>query len=311
MKKESADEVIACMSGERTVFHSFRSQYALQLLAMVSRKNSKVADLKKTAFARLLQQDEVRSLLATQGDGKLNPELFANHWRADCLPFVLNLARWGDNDKWNYQVTRSGCNLVLQLNFTEQHKQVYQNTIRPMGDAVFNYYGHPVARRKKDHHFRDTLAWARIDLDHGSGEALIEEIQSDWVKRVSRTMNIIKQGGNPRLLKHCNCSTEDFYRYARDVMLPFNQLWSEAMLSAALKLVYHDLGLRAIYYHTHESGQRLKQVCGSPPCSLYSDLPRKFCFQRTTRTPTFIERDRGFQRKRRRIKDVDFYQLAI
>lgn len=42
----------------------------------------------------------------------------------------------------------------------------------------FNYCGHPVSRQ------RNTLAWARLDLDLNSATALIEEIQSDWIRDV-------------------------------------------------------------------------------------------------------------------------------
>lgn len=44
------------------------------------------------------------------------------------------------------------------------------------------YHGHPV--RKDD---VETLAWARIDLDFASNQALIEEIQSDWVKNAANS----------------------------------------------------------------------------------------------------------------------------
>lgn len=159
---------------------------------------------------------------------------------------------------------------------------------------------------------RDTLAWARIDFDLDSGEALIEEIQSDWVRRVRYCLQSIKRGVTPWYLEWCKCTAEDFVTYAEKVLAPFNALWSEAMLAAAIRFIYAELGIDSIYYHTHETGQKIKQVeCGAPPRSLYSDLPRKFCFQITDEDPTFIKNDRFFIRKKRSLKQVAWYKLAL
>jgi hypothetical protein len=98
----------------------------------------------------------------------------------------------------------------------------------------------------------------------------------------------------------------------RKVLAPFINLWSEAMLTAAIRFIYTELGINSIYYHTHESGQKIKRVCcGAPPRSLYSDLPRNFCFQVTDEDPEFIKNDRYFIRKTRSLKQVAWYKLAL
>lgn len=312
MKKETIDEVIACLPQERTLFHYFKGQYALQLLHFASHQLQSVAAIKQSPYHRLLNQSEVKTLLATQGSGKLSPELFAHHWKPASQPFLLTVDRWGDNNRWDYQVTRPGCNLVLQLNFSEQHNRAYQKLVKPEDEFIFNYAGHPVMEKGKRKMFRNTLAWARIDFDLERNEALIEEIQSDWVRRVRACLSGIRKGITPWYLDYCNCKPERFELYIENVFAPFITLWAEAMLSAVIQFIRIELGIGNIYYHTHEAGKKLKKVHGgAPPRLLYSDLPRKFCFQLTDEDPTFIKQDRTFIRKRRKVKQVEWYKLAI
>ena len=49
--------------------------------------------------------------------------------------------------------------------------------------------------------------------------------------------------------------------------------------------------MRKIYYHTHASGARLKDIGHGrlPPKSVYTDLPRQFCFQEIEEGPGFVE----------------------
>ena len=58
------------------------------------------------------------------------------------------------------------------------------------------------------------------------------------------------------------------------------------MLCAALRFIVHGLGLRTIYYHSPVSGTRLKRMKDAP-VSIYTALPRRFCFERTTAVPSF------------------------
>lgn len=312
MKKEILDEVIACLPQQRTLFHYFKGQYAFFLLSYAIKEKSSVSDIKQSAFKNLLNQPDVKSLLAYQGNGTLVPELFEHAWKDSSQPFVLTIDKWGMHDNWQVQTTRKGCNLVLQLNFSEQHNRAYQRLVKPKSDYIFNYYAHPVMDRDKRDLYRDTLAWARIDFDLESGEALIEEIQSDWVRRVRYCLQGLKRGTKPWYMDWCQCRTEDFVTYAEQVLAPFDSLWSEAMLSATIHFIYKELGISRIYYHTYETGQKLKQIFGNaPPRSLYSDLPRKFCFQMTDEDPGFIQNDRFFIRKKRNLKQVAWYKLTL
>lgn len=99
--------------------------------------------------------------------------------------------------------------------------------------------------------------------------------------------------------------------YAEQVLAPFNSIWSEAMLTATIHFIYKELGISNIYYHTYETGNKIKKIYGSAPRSLYSDLPKRFCFQQTNESPEFIKNNRLFIRKKRSVKQLSWYQLAI
>ncbi len=311
MKRQILDEVIACLPEDRTLFHYFKGQYAYQLLAYASKRQASIREIKQSVYNRLLNQADIKLLLAELGHGKLHPEIFEHVWREHSQPFVLTVDRWGDSNRWLDQTTRKGCNLVLQLNFSEQHNKAYQRLIKPEDDYLFNYAGHPVMDRRQREFYRDTLAWARIDFDLDSGEALIEEIQSDWVRRVKSGLSAIRKGKTPWYFDCCKGSTDDFIVYAENILAPFYSLWSEAMLSSSIHFIYRELGINRIYYHTVETGQKVKQVIGAPPRSLYSDLPRRFCFQVTDEDPEFISKDRGFIRKKRSLRKTAWYKLEI
>ena len=293
MDRHTADEVLACLSHNRTLFHYYRDRYSIGLLRQLSRTPTTVAALKRTPFASLAQKPRVKSILAQLGGEHLHEAQLALHdYDPEQTPFVLTLDTWGSDhaQHWRYkQTSRRGYNLVLQLNFCKRHDQRLQK-LGAQADA-FNYYGHPTATR------RNTLAWSRIDFDWKSGTALIEEIQSDWIRRVrwlvgfaERKLARLQDASLPTGYRGLTCPLQTTLDYGRFVLDQYQPIWAEAMLWATLDFLRNELGLRRIYYHTMESGRLLKRIGGSlPPLSLYSDLPRKFCFDKTAEAPAFIQ----------------------
>ena len=73
------------------------------------------------------------------------------------------------------------------------------------------------------------------------------------------------------------------------VLKPQTRKWPETMLTATLWFLLKELGIRTIFYHTHDSGSELKRIRDDfPPRSIYTDLPKKFCFRITHNGPLFI-----------------------
>lgn len=296
MDHQTAADVIACLPHERTLFHYYRDRYSIGLLRHLARSPLSVAELKRSPFASLAQKPRVKQVLAKLGGDMLaEPQLALYDYDPAQTPFVLTLGTWGSEhaQHWRHkQTSRRGYNLVLQLNFCNRHDQFH----RRLGaeDDVFSYNGHPISAH------RNTLAWARLDFDWHSGTALIEEIQSDWIREVAWLMDMaqrrlarVKDDSHPTAYRKLQCPLSTTLDYCRFVLAQYQPIWAEAMLWAALHFLHNELGLRRIFYHTVESGRLLKHIDGNlPPLSLYTDLPRRFCFERTDEVPAFIARER-------------------
>jgi hypothetical protein len=138
----------------------------------------------------------------------------------------------------------------------------------------------------------ETLAWSRIEFNFATDEALIEEIQSDWER---------KAGQDLRYLRRCvaagkdtdNCCADakvaNRVRYFVDVLLPYTRIWQEAMLATTLWFIRIEFGVRNVFMHCVLSGASVKRITGrAPPRSIYSDLPRKFCFREGVEAPQFL-----------------------
>ena len=98
--------------------------------------------------------------------------------------------------------------------------------------------------------------------------------------------------------------------YADDVLAPYAKVWEEAMLSATIGFIHHELGLQKIYYHSFEQGALLKNIKGSkPPRSLYTRLPKQFGFQKTPEGPEFLMREKRVQKLQRKVKDPYWFKL--
>ena len=151
MDRQTADEVVACLVGERTLYHYYRDRYSIGLLRHLSRPRPlSIADLKQSPYAPLLHKPRVKNILADIGGKHLDEhQLARNDYDADQNAFVLTLDTWGSERHreqcWK-QTSRPGYNLVLQLNFCRRHDQAY----RRLGctESRFNYHGHPVSTRR-------------------------------------------------------------------------------------------------------------------------------------------------------------------
>ncbi|MGE0233279.1 MAG: hypothetical protein AB7O39_04515 [Flavobacteriaceae bacterium] len=294
MEAQLAREIIACLPKGRTIYSYYRDKYTVELVRSVVGERMAIRDLRQTHVAGLLERPKLKAIIAARGDGVLTREdLLLAEADAD-LHYVLTLGLWGSEHKRRYrhlQLSRRGLNLVLQLNFVRSHDRAYADQLKQRDGDAFQYGMHPICRSG-----RNTLAWARIDLDLEKGEALIEEIQSDWIRLAAAT----RRWNEPRCeddWRHRYFETDDGQRvlrrnaerYFRDVLEPHTRIWPEAMLSAAIWFLTHEIGIRTIWYHDEETGAKLKNIAyRKPPRSLYTDLPRRFCFAKTSEVPSFL-----------------------
>ena len=309
-------EIIACLTKGRTFYYYFKDRYALQLLAeCAGEQGVAIAALRQSHYAPLLDKPMVKQVLAHFGSGRVYTADLLGYWPQETRTLLLKLGVWGGNSDRRWQQTcRPGYNLVLQLVFANDHDSQYRRLLKPQSDGCLNYSCHPIAQRQRGAFYRETLAWARIDLDWHNDEALIEEIQSDWIADASDLQRQLRAGRGLEYrygLQHCK--PKRVQHYLDHVLSKYASLWDEAMLSATLDFIRRELGVKKVFYHEYATGAALKGIEDYlPPRSLYSKLPRRFCLQPVPQAPRFLQTDKTARRVLKRIKKpVFFYHQVI
>ncbi len=283
---------MAILEPQMTPFHYFKDKYALQLAAWSVGEGQKMAAVKQSRIGSLLQKNILKQHCARHAvlrAADLMAIAPAGGWT-----FRRSLDTWGEDEDWGWtQVSRPGVSLVLRLDFGPGHDQQAAklrlgSTLQRLHDCNHMYAGD---------HFN--LAWARLDFDMETGEVLIEEIQNDWLRTAQNYLaNGHDSGDGSHWYRQARRGALKndlrFIQYKAEILAPLEKVWSEAMLSATLEFIRDVLGLHTVYMHTVECGPRIKDMQWSqPPKSLYSDLPRRFCFEKTEEVPSFLSRSWG------------------
>ena len=152
MDKEYANEILDCLSQERSCFHYFKDRYALQLLGYAAGDGQSIESLRRSRYARLLNKPAVKQLLAECGNGRLDRGHTEAQWQAPLLPFLLTVGLWGDKKWWRgNQTSRPGFNLVLRLNFSRHHDREFQRLFAPYyeEESLKWFSGQPVMKRRE------------------------------------------------------------------------------------------------------------------------------------------------------------------
>ena len=311
METNLLNEVLACLDDGRRLIHYYKDKYAFFLLdAALSEKHQlNLSSIKKSHLTKLLQKPLVKQLTSRCGNGVITKQHLDEFYVNDYESYVITLSEWGCKKDYSWaQTSRPGKNLVVQLNFTGQHDQ-FMNDLNVDGE-LFKYGCHPV------HNTKSSLAWARIDLDFETGEVLIEEIQNDWLREVLYQLKISKRsiGKGKRHYRYCGqkYNAEQMLEYASNTLQRYSKVWSEAMLFATIDFIKQDLGMNKIFYHTVETAKVLKNLDYSfPPVSLYTDLPKKFCFRKVTEAPVFLSKEKKIKRRLKIINKAKWFYLEL
>jgi hypothetical protein len=319
MRLGEARELAASLRRSRPAVTYFRHRYAAWLLGRAAGEGTPARVLKRSAWSPLLQNDLVRGVAARAGDGVLTRGALEGTAARAAERYPVGLTTWGPgrrdppNREW-FQTSREGTNLVVLLEFPSRHDAVYRRLLDPERRLPLVDRRHPHSRAP-----RITLAWARIDLDLAAGEALVEEVQSDWMREHAWIWRMAADD-------ECEASRDDavrywfrnpaarfahFERYWQRILAHHRTWWAEATLFAALWVLVEALQIRRIWYHTPEGGVLRKRITWSaPPRSLYSALPERFGFELTSEPPRFLpppRRERGV----RPTPEPPWYRLAL
>ncbi len=271
MEQVQLEEILQCLEQNRIKFYYHKDRYALMLLSYFVKKGLKISEIRDSRFKRLLDKPLVKEILKKSGNQYLNAEQLYSYWSEESHCYLLSLDGWGGRKGWLRfcdQTSRPGWNLVLQLNFSEQHNGKFRRLVKPVNPQPFKASGHPVSEK---YH---TLAWARIDLDLETNEALIEEIQTDWLRLAGRAKQFLEKHGEesvkkrrwkPHYIRGLGCGLTELNLYLETVLKTHSSIWQEAILSAAIALLREDIGINHIFYHTFDSGCLVKRIDGSSP----------------------------------------------
>lgn len=322
MQPREIDLIRQCLP-EDMPFPYYTDRESAWLAAHLMRGDSSIAALKMGPMAKLLARPALRPLVAACGGAVRHRDVVAlahadraagwRHlslagraaldqlWSCDWLDFRLSFGQWGVGEapSWT-QMSRKGGNLVLQLGFPSDHAELMGRYLARNTRKTYECEWHPVRQ-----HGCPTLAWARLDVDLANGTALIEEIQSDWL-RFARWSVARRAETAPR-----SRALRQEKAYEAGLRARYEKLWPRAMLLSALMVLREELGCRRIFLHQPHAGAALKHIFGDlPPRSLYTALPRSFCFDATSEVPEFLGRVRMLRRLARRGEPL-FWRLDL
>ncbi len=138
--------------------------------------------------------------------------------------------------------------------------------------------GHPWADNQ--------IGWARLELDEENKIILVDEIQSDHMNALGRIARHRYSGYNTYMKDKWKLSNDEInvvVKKLKGMIKSFPDLMTEA-ISAFAKAN----GFKKLYWHTYESGRKLKGA-GTPPKSLYTTVPKRNYFKPTDERPFDLE----------------------
>lgn len=310
MEYSLVKEVIECLPQERSLYPYFKDKYAIALLERhIGETPKTIRELKQSNFGRLLDKPVVTKTLANLGGGRIDQSNFPPLSVHPQDYYALTVGNWGSKRSYHWnQTSRPGSNLVLHLNldnrFATKFKQTCNANVNEFVDC-----GHPISFKREA-----TLAWTRLDMDFNTGEILIEEIQSDLIRDLD---TLYRRACANRLRKKTfrfysfEFETHKTIDFCAHYVPKLKKAWAEVMLASTLWFIHEELGFSKVYYHSYETGKVMKGLKQSfPPKSLYTELPRKFCFHKTQETPSFIRQDKKSKRRLKAANNPEWHLLA-
>ncbi len=317
MNTKEANAIMRTLPRGKTKFYYFKDRYALMLLKYAAGSGVPIGSLKRSNFGRLLNKPILKEVLKEKGNGSISAEELDSYWTRETECYFLSVGLWqGKERNWD-QTSRRGVNMVLHLNFTSKHNEPYYRLVDPEKRHPFVFSSHPHAPKGYL-----TLAWTRLDIDMAHGEALIEELQNDWLREACDERKYLKRRVedieskrrvySPENEQYLKKAYRDINRYIERVLSPHMRMWQEATLSATLWFLRDVLQVERIFYHTFETGRKLKRIgWSSPPRSIYTALPRKFCFTETQNVPSLLRKDRSKHLRNLLKNDTRFFMLEL
>ncbi|MEL6335233.1 MAG: hypothetical protein AAFQ88_01180, partial [Pseudomonadota bacterium] len=315
MQNRQIEALCQMMAGEDPFLH-YPDREAAALLCQVVQAPTAVPALRQGRFGKMAGRAPVRELIGRAGGGVVEPDALAVLARPDAIwprsrlgeaaqtiaaarPwqwFRRSFAVWhGDRQSWRWrQMSRPGANLVLQIGFPVDHDAAFYRLFGRCRRGDFESPHHPIRTEGAI-----TMAWARLSLHFKGGrldadweeDLLVEEIQSDWFGEVDAAAEWMATQAGTDDRRRVGLERHEHYR--RHYLAPYRRDWAAATLMAVIELARRELGIKRLWLPQPATGAVLKGITGAqPPVSLYTTLPRRFCFEPTQDAPRFLEEAR-------------------
>lgn len=290
------------------------------LLCQLMGAEAPVSELKQSRLSRLLSRPLLKPMIAQCGGVLRRHDVMAvahadramrfEHlgpaaataleaaYQSGWLDFCLSFDCWSGE-----QTTRKAHNLVVQLGFPTEHAELLWKFEQRNAVGRYQSCCHPV---RPDG--RPTLAWCRLDLDLSTGQCLIEEIQSDWLRFVGRARRRLEHRA-PRS-RELRLTAE----YEQALQARYAKIWAEVMMLAVLILLRDEFAVRDVWMHQPGPGAKLKGITWGrmPPRSIYTKLPRGFGFEATREVPPFLgSKQRSTARRSVGADQPTFWRLSF
>jgi len=242
-------------------YYYYQDKYLVDLVIEKggSEEHLKIGQLKGSFAEKLMQKEWFKKeFLSNNGGVGIKITDLKSYWPEHTLEFGISVTNWGENpkkhqkDTW-FQTSRSGYNLVLQVNLNQEHFKLYNSWLKPRwhGEGIFNCTCHPVSEKQI------TLGWIRLDVEFETDEILIEEIQTDWLREINSLAKKLKSDNDNKhkeiLQNECvDGQLVDFWKYYY-YMQPVSKIWEELFMSIALWFAKKELQIQNVWMHTFES----------------------------------------------------------
>jgi hypothetical protein len=223
-----------------------------------------------------------RDLITFANGKELTPELVAR-FEAD-MP------------KENYPVEYTVWRSPLQRSVSARKPQFVINILaseqmlaKIQADGTYELFDHINTASKNSGHpyVKDQIGWTRIELNPEEKYILVDEVQTDHMNAIDRIKTETYQGKSyaEHIMNKKNLTPEQFVVYLNTFKNHIRDFYDIAM--DTISQFARANGYERIFYHTYESGKRLKH--NNPPESIYTELPARHFFAPTEETPFGLE----------------------
>lgn len=232
--------------------------------------------------------------------GKELTDIVVQRYRQALAPekFEVEYTSWGQD--LQRSVKASEPQLVLNVLLSEQMHNNLSKTPALLDlfhkvNEVSDMSGHPFVQNQ--------IGWARLELDEENKQILVDEIQSDHSNagyklkhdKSNAEINKIRNG----LKNKYNLDDDGLNKMLSEYSLILKDFPNIA--TAAINKFARKNGFKKIFWHTYESGKKLKD--NDPPKSLYDKTPKENFFMPSENKPFGLLGD-FFEREARQV-----YQL--